>query len=256
MAVDEALVRSVAQGAQPAFRVYAWQPPAISFGYSQRISREIDIPKVRKRGIDIVRRTTGGRAVLHWNELTYSVVCAADDPIMGGNINEAYEKISEGLMAGLHLLGIEVTFESGRKPQPSPRGKELTSPCFTSTAQYEVTLKGRKLIGSAQQRIGTMLLQHGSLLLGPGHKQIVDLLPSDKPGLQKRFQRELDRHTISLSEVNTSIDFKTMATALQTGIQNTFDIDLIPDTLSKIETTETQRLMREKYATDEWNYKH
>ena len=166
MAVDEALVRSIATGARPAFRVYGWQPPAVSFGYAQRISREVDAQKVRQRGIDIVRRPTGGRAVLHWNELTYSVVCPADNPIMGGNINEAYRKISEGLLSGIRTLGIDATFEPRRQTQPSPRGKELTSPCFTSTAQYEVTFKGRKLIGSAQQRIGTMLLQHGSLLLG------------------------------------------------------------------------------------------
>ena len=81
MAVDEALVRSI--GARPAFRVYGWQPPAVSFGYAQRISREVDAQKVRERGIDIVRRPTGGRAILHWNELTYSVVCPADNPIMG-----------------------------------------------------------------------------------------------------------------------------------------------------------------------------
>ena len=257
MAVDEALVRSIATGARPAFRVYGWQPPAVSFGYAQRISREVDAQKVRERGIDIVRRPTGGRAVLHWNELTYSVVCPADNPIMGGNINEAYRKISEGLLSGIRTLGIDATFESRRQTQPSPRGKELTSPCFTSTAQYEVTFNGRKLIGSAQQRIGTMLLQHGSLLLGPEHKQIAELLPSDKPGLQKRFARELDRHTTSLSEALASpIDFDTAATAIRQGIQNTFDIHLVDATLSKTEIAETQRLIAEKYATHEWNDKY
>lgn len=255
MAVDEALVRSI--GAQPAFRVYGWQPPAVSFGYAQRISREVDAQKVRERGIDIVRRPTGGRAILHWNELTYSVICPADNPVMGGNINEAYRRISEGLLAGIRALGVNATFEFRRQTQPSPRGKELTAPCFTSTAQYEVKFKGRKLIGSAQQRIGTMLLQHGSLLLGPEHKQIVDLLPGDKPGLKKRFARELDRHTISLSEALASpIDFDTAATAIRQGIQKTFNIQLIEAALGKTEIAETQRLIAEKYATHEWNDKY
>ena len=187
MAVDEALVRAIATGAQPAFRVYGWQPPAVSFGYAQRISREVDAQKVRERGIDIVRRPTGGRAILHWNELTYSVVCPADNPIMGGNINEAYRKISEGLLSGIRMLGVDATFESRRQTQPSPRGKELTAPCFTSTAQYEVTFEGRKLIGSAQQRIGKMLLQHGSLLLGPEHKQIADLSAQRQTRPKKAF---------------------------------------------------------------------
>ena len=255
MATDEALVRSVARGAHPALRVYGWQPPAISFGYSQHISREVDVQKVKDRGIDIVRRPTGGRAVLHWNELTYSVICAVDDPVMGGNINEAYRKISLGLIAGLQSLGVDVTFESRRQAQPSPRGKELTSPCFTSTSQYEITLNGRKLIGSAQQRIGNMLLQHGSLLIGPEHKKIIDLLPDDKPGVQKRFQRELDRHTITLSEALPNIDFYALAKAIQNGMNNTFDIYLSEVSLSTFEQTEIERLIKEKYATDEWNYK-
>ena len=196
----------------PHFRVYGWQPPAVSFGYAQRVRREVDAQKVRARGIDIVRRATGGRAVLHWNELTYSVVCAADDPAMGGSISEAYRKISAGLLAGVRALGVDATFESRRHTQPSPRGKTLTAPCFTSTAQYEVAFEGRKLIGSAQQRIGTTLLQHGSLLLGAEHKRIADLLPDDKPGLQKRFRRELDHHTISLSEaLADTVDFDAAA---------------------------------------------
>ncbi len=256
MAADEALVRAVAKGTLPAFRVYGWQPPAISFGYAQRVRREVDAQKVRARGIDIVRRPTGGRAILHWNELTYSVVCAADDPTMGGSIHDAYRKISRGLLAGIRALGVDATFESRRQTQPGPRGKALTAPCFTSAAQYEVTFRGRKLIGSAQQRIGAMLLQHGSLLLGAEHKQIVDLLPDDKPGLQKRFRRELDRHTISLSEALAStIDFDTAAAAIQQGIQETFDIHLIEATFSAAERAETQRLVAEKYATDDWNNK-
>jgi len=256
MAADEALVRSVASGAHPVIRVYGWQPPALSFGYAQHISREVDIQKVRTQNIDIVRRTTGGRAVLHFHELTYSVVCAANDPTMGGSINDAYRKISEGLMAGVRHLGANPSFESRRQTQPSPRGKELTAPCFTSTAQYEVILQDRKLIGSAQQRIGNTLLQHGSLLLGPQHKQILDLLPNDKPGLRKRFARELDRHTISLSEaLPKPIDFDPAATAIRKGFRDTFNIHLIDTDLSETEHTETQHLIAEKYATDDWNYK-
>lgn len=257
MAADEALVRAVARGARPAVRVYGWQPPAVSFGYAQRVKREIDVQKVRARGIDIVRRATGGRAVLHWHELTYSVVCAADDPAMGGSIGDAYRKISAGLLAGVRLLGVDATFESRRQTQPSPRGKILTAPCFTSTAQYEVAFHGRKLIGSAQQRIGNTLLQHGSLLLGAEHKRIADLLPDDKPGLQKRFRRELDRHTISLSEaLSDAVDFDTVAAAIERGIQDTFDIRLIEATLGETERAETHRLIAEKYATEEWNYKY
>jgi len=257
MAVDEALVRSVSKGSLPVFRVYGWQPPAVSFGYAQRIEREIDAEACRNRNIDIVRRTTGGRAVLHWNELTYSAICASDNPIMGGSIQEAYRKISTGLMAGVRRLGIDVAFESRRREQPSPRGKELTSPCFTSTAQYEVTHDNRKLIGSAQQRIGHMLLQHGSLLLGSEHKQIIGLLPKGKERLHDRFARELDRQTVSLSEaLKRPVPFETGAMALYEGLVEAFDIEWLKTELSSEERAEAERLVVGKYGDDDWNYRH
>lgn len=257
MATDEALVQSVAQGAPPVFRVYAWSPPAISFGYAQRIGREVDLQKCQNQNIQIVRRATGGRAVLHWNELTYSVICHKDDPTVGGSIQDAYKKISLALMAGVKRLGAQVTFESRRQEQPSPRGKELTAPCFTSTAQHEVTLNGRKLIGSAQQRIGQTILQHGSLLLGPEHKRIVNLFPEGKDKLRDRFTHELNTHTVSLSEaLDHPIDFATTAQALQIGWEETFpNISLITTELSQEESSQRETLITQKYATDDWNFK-
>jgi lipoate-protein ligase A len=257
MAADEAIVHAVAKGADPVFRVYAWHPPAISFGYAQHVGREIDPEKCRQKHIDIVRRSTGGRAVLHWNELTYSVICKIDDPSMGGNIQEAYRNISSGLLAGLALLNISATLESRRQAQPSPRGKELTAPCFTSTAQYEITYQGRKLIGSAQQRIGSVLLQHGSLLLGPEHKQMIDLLPAGKEILRDRFQYELEQYTTSLAEIfRPDISFDTLAQALRQGMLNTFPIAFADGDLTVEEHAETQRLIVEKYSTRGWNFKH
>jgi lipoate-protein ligase A len=257
MATDEALVQSVANGGPPIFRIYAWSPPAVSFGYAQHIDREIDLQKCRDQNIHIVRRATGGRAVLHWNELTYSVICHKDDPTVGGSIQDAYRKISLALMTGVKHLGANVSFESHRHKQPSPRGKELTAPCFTSTAQHEVTLNNRKLIGSAQQRIGQTLLQHGSLLLGPEHKQIVTLFPNGKEKLRDRFTQELNTHTISLSEaLNHPIDFTTTAQALRKSWAESFPHITLTDTdLSPEELTETNRLTSEKYATDTWNFK-
>lgn len=258
MAIDEALVHAVAAGAPPVFRVYAWSPPAVSFGYAQRVGREVDLQKCRDQNIHIVRRATGGRAVLHWNELTYSVICKNDDPLIGGSIQDAYRTISMALMVGVTKLGASVSFESSRHAQPSPRGKELTSPCFTSTAQHEVTLNGRKLIGSAQQRIGQMILQHGSLLLGPEHKRIVELLPSGKEKLAQRFTQELDKHTISLHEaLGHPVAYAETAQALRQGWAETFpDIHLTSEEPTTEELAHTHRLMEEKYATDAWNFKH
>ena len=222
MAVDEAIARGVERDTSPpTVRAFGWTPPAVSFGYAQRIGREVDADRCRQRGIHLVRRPSGGRAVLHWNELTYSVACRGRDPLLGGAIQESYRKISACLVAGLQRLGVAARFEPRRTPVSSPRGEGLTSPCFSSTTQYEVTLDDRKIIGSAQRRLGGVLLQHGSLLLGPEHKRLIDLLPDRRQPLKERFRRELDRHTVSLSEAGRPADFDTVARALRYGFAKT-----------------------------------
>lgn len=255
MAVDEAVLCAVTHGSvPPTLRIYGWTPPAVSFGYAQRIAREVDLDRCRALGIDVVRRPTGGRAVLHWNELTYSVVCPGSDPRLGGALLEAYRKISAGLVAGLAHLGAHARFESRRQPLPSPRGETVTLPCFSTAAQYEVTLQGKKLIGSAQRRIGPMLLQHGSLLIGPEHKRIVDLLPCGHEDVQVRFLRELDRGTTSLEEaLGRPVSFDEVADAVRTGFREALGIDFVGASQTPAEEADTERLMAEKYRTDAWN---
>ena len=255
MAVDEAIVRGVEGGtAPPTVRTFGWTPPAVSFGYAQRINREVDADRCRARGIHLVRRPSGGRAVLHWNELTYSVLCRADDPLLGGSIQESYRNISACLVAGLRLLGIAAEFEPRRTLVSSPRGAGLTSPCFSTTTQYEVTLDGKKIIGSAQRRLGDMLLQHGSLLLGPEHKRLIDLMPDRGQTLKERFRRELDRHTISLAEAGRPADFNTVVRALRDGFEKTLDVALVESSLSQEEKADAERLIATKYGTDAWNF--
>ena len=254
MAVDEALVDAVRNGlARPTVRVYGWSPPAVSFGYAQRIGREVDPAKCRAAGVDIVRRPTGGRAVLHWNELTYSVVCPADDVDLGGSIQDAYRKISACLVAGIRELGLPVRFESRKQAIPSPRGFYLTAPCFSSAAQYEIIWRHRKLVGSAQQRVGPVLLQHGSLLIGPEHKRIVGLIPDNKTRLVDQFRSELDRHTVSLEEaMGERVSFERIAGAVRSGFESVFGPDLVPSPLDPAEWRAAEHLMETKYAPDAW----
>ena len=255
MATDEALVRAVASGrSAPTVRLFGWKPAAVSFGYAQKIGREIDVNEATRRGIDIVRRPTGGRAVLHWNELTYSVIVPADHPVMGGNISTVYRAVSECLVAGLQILGVDASLEPGRSPTPSPRGKDLTSPCFSSTSQYEITLGGKKLVGSAQRRMGEMVLQHGSLLIGPEHKQIVDLMPAGHDRLKSAYTQQLETQTISLHEGgHLDMDFNTVAAGIQQGFQVTLGTELKDAPLSKQEKDDTETLVTTKYGTPDWN---
>ena len=255
MATDEQLVHSVAGGkTPPTVRVYGWKPAAVSFGYAQKIAKEVDLEEAAKQGIDIVRRPTGGRAILHWNELTYSVICPANHPIIGGNISSVYRSISECLVAGLTTVGVDAKLESKRSRVPSPRGKYVTSPCFSSTSQYEITLRGKKLVGSAQRRMGKMILQHGSLLIGPEHKQVIALMAPGHERLKTAYAKQLESKTISLEEAgHTGICFEKLAVGIRKGFSDVLGIELSETPLTPEERAGIDGLITNKYGTPDWN---
>ena len=157
MAVDEALAASVAAGGAPVLRVYRWDPPCLSLGRNQPARGRYDLSALAAAGIEVVRRPTGGRAVLHRRELTYSV--AAPEALLGVP-RRAYEAINRALVAGLRRLGVDAAMHAApgeRAPAPS------LSPCFARPVEGEVVAAGGKLVGSAQRRLGSVILQHGSL---------------------------------------------------------------------------------------------
>lgn len=158
MAVDEALMDGARSG-RTTLRMYAWDPPCLSFGRNQAALGRYDGEAARRRGIDVVRRPTGGRSVLHHRELTYSITGPAD---RWGGLRDAYALINRALAAGLYELGVTAAV-AAREPRgtaPRPTGRA----CFRDPLPGEVTVGGRKLIGSAQWRERGALLQHGSLL--------------------------------------------------------------------------------------------
>jgi len=166
MAVDQALAACL-RPAEGVLRLYRWENPTVSFGRNEPARGLYDIEDARRAGIDFVRRPTGGRAVLHDQELTYAVVL----PITAGmSLRAVYRLVNQGLVTALGTLGVPASM--------APRGPALSpaaGPCFEHPAEGEVTVAGRKLVGSAQARIGRAILQHGSLLLGPGQERRADL---------------------------------------------------------------------------------
>lgn len=141
-------------------RLYRWDPPCLSFGRNQRAAGRYDVDEAEALGIEIVRRPTGGRAVFHHRELTYSVTAPAG---LWGGLRKSYLRINRALLRGLASLGAPVA-EAGRRPgerSPAP----TTRACFRDPLPGEITAGGRKLVGSAQWRDEGALLQHGSLLL-------------------------------------------------------------------------------------------
>lgn len=257
MAVDEAVLWAVYGGiSPPTFRVYRWEPPALSFGYAQRIEHEVDIARCRAMGIQLVRRMTGGRAVLHWEELTYSVACPETHPLIGHRISNTYRILSEGLVAGLRNIGVMAELERSQSQRVSPLRTGVASSCFSSVARYEVVVEGRKLIGSAQRRMNGMVLQHGSLLIGPSHKRIVEILRWDPGDPVARFRRELDEGTTCLSEwLRDPVRFEELGEALRRGMAETLGVALKSSALSDEEQDRASSLIHTKYGTAAWNFR-
>ena len=253
MACDEALCDSVRAGSEPVVRFFQWEPAALSFGYSQRIGREVLIADVLRDGIGVVRRITGGRGVFHADELTYSVICRQDDPVAQGGITATYTRISQGLAEGLQSLGVDAELTRHVDPAVPPRAQNATLPCFGSAARAEIVIENRKLIGSAQHRMKDLMLQHGSIPLGPRHKEIVKYLNADDRTL-KRFRQVLDTSTISLEEAGWTGGTGELASVLADGLENALSIAVGNDTLKECEIQRIDELIATKYGTDQWNY--
>jgi lipoyl(octanoyl) transferase len=169
MALDEALMEGVRAGGPPVLRLYRWRPSCLSLGVNQPALGLYDSDALARLGCDVVRRLTGGRAVLHARELTYAAILP--DRLLGSP-RDAYTRIHRALAAGLRRLGVEAELRGPlerRAPRPS------ADPCFADPVEGEVVVRGAKLLGSAQARRGRVLLQHGSLLLDDDQARFAEL---------------------------------------------------------------------------------
>jgi len=163
MAIDAALLEEIEASSEPhtVVRFYGWQTPTISLGRHQKIEKAVDLAFCKTQGIDVVHRPTGGRAVLHDDELTYAVI-SNDTEAFGDSIYGNYKRVSEALCLGYNRLGVQATLAADtRKIAESVEGIDL--PCFVSPSRYELMVDGRKIVGSAQRRVRRSFLQHGSM---------------------------------------------------------------------------------------------
>lgn len=235
MDYDENLARSLAEGTgNPAIRVYGWQPPAISLGYNQKIL-DIDLNLCKEKGIDIVRRPTGGRAILHWKELTYSVTMFANEM----SVNQVYENISKALVRGLKLMGIEAELEKSQPDFQLLYKNAASVSCFSSSARYEIQYQGKKIVGSAQRRYSTpdggeIVLQHGSILFGPEHRKLTDFLSQKNIGVVETMKQVLSEKTIDAENIlGRKINFEDGAACIKTGFEGEWGINFADEELEE-----------------------
>ncbi len=183
MAADARLLERHRPGDDPVLRLYRWTPPAVSYGYHQQ-EDDFDAAAIAARGYGLVRRPTGGRAILHADELTYAVVGDAAGPLFGDSLHTAYAAINEALLGFVRGLGLVPDVSDGES-----LAEARSAVCFASAGRHEITVGGRKLIGSAQRRLAGGFLQHGSILTGQGHLDLLACLRgmADDPSARARL---------------------------------------------------------------------
>ncbi len=246
MAVDEVLLDGVAVGsAPPTLRFYAWTPACLSLGYFQPFS-VVNVEGCRGLGIDIVRRPTGGRAILHDRELTYSVALPASVLGHDAGILPSYRRLSLALQAGLARLGIEVSL-APESEAPSRAGQGPV--CFDRPSAHEILLRGRKVVGSAQVRRAGALLQHGSIVIEPLLATLVACLRLEDDPMTAT--RRLAGGVAGLSEVG-AFDPPSIAMAIAEAVASEFDVRLAPGRLTEGESGAAGLLAQSKYQSLAW----
>ena len=253
MAIDEAIAEAAAAGAVPStLRFYRWNPPTVTLGRHQKLA-DVDETQIAARGYDLVRRATGGRAILHIDELTYSVSGPIEEPRMAGGVMDAYLRFSNALLSGLSTLGLKAEKAGGR----TRAGRELSAACFETPSAYEITAGGRKLMGSAQSRRKGYVLQHGSLPLWGDVTRLVDVLALSCTA-KNRLRQQLRRQAATLAEAldlpsdSERLAFPHVAAAMAGGFASALDQDLESGTLSASELSRSAELIRVRYADPAW----
>lgn len=252
MALDEAFMKWHRQGdIPPVLRFYGWQPAGLSVGYFQKVKGKIDLEGVQKHGYELVRRQTGGRAVLHDNELTYSVIVSEDHPDMPASVKEAYLIISKGLLEGFTNLGIHAEFAV-------PEGKldvEGSAVCFEEPSWYELIVEGKKAAGSAQTRKRGIILQHGSIPIDVDDVKLFDMFIYKNERIKERARKAFSNKAVAINQIAESpVSFDETKDAFKKGFEKGLNIQLEPFELSNEQWSEVERIAAERYQNDEWNY--
>ncbi len=252
MAVDEAILEAVGRGdSLPTLRLYSWTPPCLSLGYSQPIG-DADLGRIEARGWQIVRRLTGGRAILHTDELTYSVALPLDHPIVAGTILDSYRRLSAALLVAVQNIGLNATADK----RPRAAANAVGPVCFEIPSNYEITASGKKLIGSAQVRKHNAALQHGSLPLTGDLTRITEALVFPDEAARHDAAERITRRATTLSDaLGYIVTWEQAADAICAAFEQTFAVHLDRESLTPVEAAHASELRETRYADAAWTSK-
>ncbi len=250
MAIDEAVFSHQGKtGFEYTLRLYTWTPPAVSIGYFQDLSKEIDLENCKSLGMNYVRRPTGGGAILHDIELTYSFT-ASTGGIISTDISESYKVICEAIIIGLKSLGIDA---KNRNRKAGISLKQRKSPvCFVEASNYDIIVKGKKIVGSAQRRIKNRLIQHGSILIDFDTKKMHSVFKTSSQF--REFHRGFVNDVTCLNkELGYSIDPSKLKQAVCLGFEKRFERRIRREDLTIKESMLVEKLDKLQYDNLDWN---
>jgi len=240
MAVDDFLFQSLGDEATTYLRFYRWNKPTVSLGRSQSAKKVVDLDFCRKNGIDIVRRITGGKLVLHHKEVTYTV-CSSDTDIFSQKLMGSYKLISEALNRGLQRMGIESRLAE-ETPSEYVRG---ALPCFSHPSRNEIEVTGKKIIGSAQKRTGKKFIQHGSIPVEKEEGLLKSVSLLDQKGKSVKM-------TSLTEELGKRVDFDRAVEHFISGMSDYFGVRLIPKVFSETDRDAIRKIQKERYDNPDW----
>lgn len=250
MALDDALLESVLQGtSEPVLRLYQWNPACLSLGYAQPIDN-IDRMRLVARQWDLVRRPTGGRAILHTDELTYAVMLPAGHPLTLGGVLPSYQRLSKGLIRALQLLDLEVKVQPSIHLSDAQRAEPV---CFEVPSSYEITVAGKKLLGSAQVRRKGAVLQHGTLPLQGDIGRICEVLAFPSSADREHAMQRVQERAGTLRDLlGKDVTWDQAAHAMQQSFSQTFGIQFSISEPTPDELTRCRTLQEERYQVEAW----
>jgi lipoate-protein ligase A len=252
MAVDAAILESVEAGTcKPTLRLYRWSPPCLSLGFSQPAA-DVDLTRLKELEWDLVRRPTGGRAILHADELTYSICGLSSDPRLSGGVLASYKQLSQAL--ALALLNLELPIQTQEKKHPDLDPNQPI--CFEFPSNFEITVQNKKIIGSAQARKGSGVLQHGSLPLKGDITRITQVLIYENEGERKKSAADMQKRAATVkSAAGREISWDRAAEAFQEAFSRQLNLNLNPEDLTDQEKDAVKRFLHDQYDHPDWTFR-
>jgi lipoate-protein ligase A len=232
MSIDEAVLIHAQKNHQSTLRFYGWRPSAISIGYFQSLKEEVDLNECQKQHIDCIRRVTGGGAVFHEAEVTYSLIAPVDGQFIPQDIISSYKKICQGIIEGLKNLGIESQF----------------------VPLNDIIASGKKISGNAQTRKKNVLLQHGTILLDVNVEKMFHLLKVPQEKLRDKIIKDVKQRVVGVKNLSgKQVDFKSCQEALIKGFEKALTLEYEKTPLTASELAMAEELKDKKYTLPKWN---